>query len=355
MSCRMFSFVGAAAALLTVAAFDPVPAFAQGDVPRTPWGHPDLQGIWDHRTITPLERPEELGDRVFLTEEEAAGLEQAAVDRAVHLLTRPPERTTAGGSVDSRADGTPGFYNDFWLDTGTNTIGTRRTSLIIDPPNGRLPALTDSGSRRIEKNRAYRREHPNASRSANSRMIRVWFAPLWVRAAATASSTNDTESSVPAVNGGQKINNPLHNQSFAFLITKTACFMIVNHPDGLHMRVNDGATNKLESSLFEGFRQRIRLPGCHWQLFHGCPAILYRLAINEIPDIAVEAAKFHLYGQECLCVTHRRSDFEPVSDNRRVGQELLDLRIVVTGNLVRFEVVECLTVTIALFQNCLPA
>ncbi len=160
MSCRMFSFVGAAAALLTVAAFDPVPAFAQGDVPRTPWGHPDLQGIWDHRTITPLERPEELGDRVFLTEEEAAGLEQAAVDRAVHLLTRPPERTTAGGSVDSRADGTPGFYNDFWLDTGTNTIGTRRTSLIIDPPNGRLPALTDSGSRRIEKNRAYRREHP---------------------------------------------------------------------------------------------------------------------------------------------------------------------------------------------------
>jgi hypothetical protein len=156
----MFSFVGAAAALLTVAAFDPVPAFAQGDVPRTPWGHPDLQGIWDHRTITPLERPEELGDRVFLTEEEAAGLEQAAVDRAVHLLTRPPERTTAGGSVDSRADGTPGFYNDFWLDTGTNTIGTRRTSLIIDPPNGRLPALTDSGSRRIEKNRAYRREHP---------------------------------------------------------------------------------------------------------------------------------------------------------------------------------------------------
>ena len=160
MSCRMFSFVGAAAALLTVAAFDPVPAFAQGDVPRTPWGHPDFQGIWDHRTITPLERPEELGDRVFLTEEEAAGLEQAAVDRAVHLLTRPPERTTAGGSVDSRADGTPGFYNDFWLDTGTNTIGTRRTSLIIDPPNGRLPALTDSGSRRIEKNRAYRREHP---------------------------------------------------------------------------------------------------------------------------------------------------------------------------------------------------
>ena len=107
-----------------------------------------------------MERPEELGDKAFLTEEEAASLEQAAVDRAEHLLTRAPERTTAGGNVDRRADGTPGFYNDFWLDTGTTTIGTRRTSLIIDPPNGRLPALLDSAERRIARNQAYRREHP---------------------------------------------------------------------------------------------------------------------------------------------------------------------------------------------------
>lgn len=145
---------------VVAAAVAVVPVFAQTDVPRTPWGHPDLQGIWDHRTITPLERPEELGDKAFLTEEEAASLEQAAVERAQRLLTRPPERTTAGGSVDSRADGTPGFYNDFWLDNGTTTIGTRRTSLIIDPPNGRLPALTDSGRQRIARNQAYRQAHP---------------------------------------------------------------------------------------------------------------------------------------------------------------------------------------------------
>ena len=160
MNCRVFVFGGAVPVLLMVGVSGSVPAFAQSDVPRTPWGHPDLQGLWDHRTITPLERPEQLGDQEFFTEEEAASLEQAAVDRAERLLNRPAQRTTVGENVDSRADGTPGFYNDFWLDTGTNTIGTRRTSLIIDPADGRLPALTDSATRRIERNRAYRREHP---------------------------------------------------------------------------------------------------------------------------------------------------------------------------------------------------
>ena len=156
MSYRVFAFVSGVA----VAASGLVPAFAQSQAPRTAWGHPDLQGIWDHRTITPIERPEALADREFLSKEEAASLEQAAVDLAEYLLNRPPERTTAGGVIDARADGTVGAYNDFWMDTGTRTIGTRRTSLIIDPPNGRLPALTDSAKRRIERNQAYRREHP---------------------------------------------------------------------------------------------------------------------------------------------------------------------------------------------------
>ena len=53
-----------------------------------------------------------------------------------------PERTKVADQVDTREDGTPGFYNNFWLDQGTKAIGTRRTSLIIDPPNGQIPALT---------------------------------------------------------------------------------------------------------------------------------------------------------------------------------------------------------------------
>ena len=137
-----------AVVLLTV----PALSMAQStDAPRTSWGQPDLQGIWDFRTITPLERPEVLGDRAFLTAEEAAALEGDVVDRNLRLLNRGAERTSTGGNVDRRGDGTPGFYNNFWLDTGTRTVGTRRTSLIIDPSNGRLPDLTATGRQRADQ------------------------------------------------------------------------------------------------------------------------------------------------------------------------------------------------------------
>ena len=122
----------------------PVSTMAQ-DVRQTGWGAPDLQGVWDFRTITPLQRPEDLGDKAFLTAEEAAQREQGAVDRAARLWDREAQRTEAGGNV--------GGYNNFWMDPGTNVIGTRRTSLIIDPPNGRFPTLTDSGQERQRADR----------------------------------------------------------------------------------------------------------------------------------------------------------------------------------------------------------
>ncbi len=129
----------------------------------TEWGQPDLRGIWDFRTITPLQRPEELGDQAFLTEEEAANLEREVVDRNQRLAERAAERTTAANQVDRRDDGSPGFYNNFWLDQGTSTVGTRRTSLIIDPPNGRVPDLTADGQARADTSRDYRRDHPSDS------------------------------------------------------------------------------------------------------------------------------------------------------------------------------------------------
>ena len=160
MGSRIVSSVCAVLAGAAFLSLAVVPAAGQDAAPRTPWGDPDLQGVWDFRTITPLERPAELADREFLSAEEAASLEQGVIDRDARLLDRAPERTAAGGNVDRRADGTPGFYNNFWLDTGTSTIGTRRTSLVIDPPNGRLPDLTASGQRRAEEQRAYQLEHP---------------------------------------------------------------------------------------------------------------------------------------------------------------------------------------------------
>ncbi len=127
-------------AMVTVAALLPAPAAAQNEMPRTAWGAPDLQGIWDFRTITPMERPEELGDQAFLTAEEAANLEQATVDRNAQLLEAEARRTEAGGNV--------GAYNNFWMDRGTRTVSNRRTSLIVDPPNGRIPPVTADGQAR---------------------------------------------------------------------------------------------------------------------------------------------------------------------------------------------------------------
>ena len=97
---------------------------------KTAWGTPDLNGLWDFRTITPLERPANLADKEFLTEAEAAKAEQDVVERNRRLDTRPAERTTAGGNVDRREDGSPGFYNNFWLDgeQSLSAPGARRSS-----------------------------------------------------------------------------------------------------------------------------------------------------------------------------------------------------------------------------------
>ena len=106
-----------------------------GEPPRTAYGRPDLQGVWDFRTITPLQRPAALGDKAVLTAEEAAQTEAQWAD--VKLFDRPARE----GEVIA--------YNDFWLDLGTSVVGTRRTSLIVDPPDGRLPPLVPDVPRQI--------------------------------------------------------------------------------------------------------------------------------------------------------------------------------------------------------------
>ena len=139
--------------LLMAASVTAVPAAAQPPTgasggrqtaQRMPWGDPDLQGIWNNFTITPLERPSGLGDQAFLSAEEAAALEQRAV-AGVARQNAPSEVRTeplpVGGDV--------GAYNSFWTDQGTRVVPTMRTSLIIDPPTGRLPELTDAALARI--------------------------------------------------------------------------------------------------------------------------------------------------------------------------------------------------------------
>ena len=134
MSHRVLVSMSAMAVVVALVSSGAALATAQTTVPRTPWGQPDLQGVWDFRTITPLQRPEDLAEREFLTEEEAADLEQSAIDRDSRLWNQAARPAVAGDNV--------GAYNNFWMDRGLRTVVTRRTSLIVGPPNGRLPSLT---------------------------------------------------------------------------------------------------------------------------------------------------------------------------------------------------------------------
>ena len=111
------------------------------ELPRTPDGHPDLQGTFTFRTLTPMQRPTELGERAVLTEEEAA--EWAAFEN------RRQNRDLIIDSVGG-AQYPPGVisYNEFWYERGDNTGVDRRTSLIVDPPDGRIPALTEEALQR---------------------------------------------------------------------------------------------------------------------------------------------------------------------------------------------------------------
>jgi len=101
--------------------------------PHTPWGEPDLQGKWSYATITPLERPVTQASKEVLSPEEVAALNKEARTGA--------DRRDGGAEADlARA------YNAYWYDRGKST---GRTSLIVDPPDGRLPALTPEGQRRV--------------------------------------------------------------------------------------------------------------------------------------------------------------------------------------------------------------
>ena len=123
-----------------------VPGFAVGQEaagsanawtsPRTLWGDPDLQGIWDSKTLTPMERPEKFADREYLTDEEIASLEQAHLDDEGRDV-----RAELGTEVDVE-----GAYNNIYSTSlDARYIRTKRSSLIVDPPNGKFPPLTTEG------------------------------------------------------------------------------------------------------------------------------------------------------------------------------------------------------------------
>ncbi len=135
------------------------PAAAQsGDMARTPSGRPDLSGTYDVGTLTPMQRPTELGEKMSLTDEEAATFAAsatAALDRrnniveSVNTQRSDPNRGAppVGGDGSTGASGNVGGYNTFWIDPGAGSFqidGQWRTSILIDPPNGRYPPRTEA-------------------------------------------------------------------------------------------------------------------------------------------------------------------------------------------------------------------
>lgn len=155
MSSRFAAILSAA--VLALPAFAQAPAAKSSGkaastwkAPRTSAGHPDLQGIWSNATVTPLERPSEFAGKSVLSDQEAAEFATEVVER-----TNGDRRDGAGTDADvARA------YNDFWYDRGTKTIKTRRTSLIVDPPDGRIPPLTAEAQKRMAARAERRRLHP---------------------------------------------------------------------------------------------------------------------------------------------------------------------------------------------------
>ena len=132
MSHRSLTPVSVLVTVVAVMMLTPVTVHAQTRVenstlPRMPWGAPDLQGVWDFRTLTPLERPVELEGKAVFADEEVA--EFAERDNQV-----PADIV--------------GNYNQFWFDPGTTVVETKRTSLVVDPPDGRVPPLTPAAEKR---------------------------------------------------------------------------------------------------------------------------------------------------------------------------------------------------------------
>ena len=147
----------------TAFADTPTPA-GKWRAPRAADGHPDLQGTWNTATITPFERPEKYGQQLILTGKEADELEQAeaAFNATADAPTDPKTKVEdLPASCGRGFSGANCGYNNFWVDPGTKLIsinGERRSSMLVDPANGRMPPLTDAGKQRAaQRMAAFRR------------------------------------------------------------------------------------------------------------------------------------------------------------------------------------------------------
>ena len=242
MGIRTWTRTGVPAVVLSVLVLLPCSAWAQTEsagwsVPRTADGRPDLQGVWANNSATPVERPEGLGDKAVLTDEELAtlkarydetfasgGTDAAFADSVFKALL-------TGQTEFSSQDTETGNYNQFWL---ADREFDNRTSLIIDPPNGRLPALT-----------------PEATRLTKARADHL--------AANPASSWTDRRLSERCVTFGMP--NLFAGYNTYYQIVQTADYFVV-----LHEMIHDARVIPLDGRPhLKGIRQWFGDARGHWE------------------------------------------------------------------------------------------
>ncbi len=149
------AFAGAAIVLALV----PMAAAQSGEptMPmRTPDGQPDVSGTFTFRTLTPFQRPSRFEGLENLTPEEAAAFEAAERTRLNRDLFDPE---TGAAGYRPRSEGGVLSYNEFWYERGIELTSDKRTSLVVDPPGGRLPPRTEEAAMAARERAAYRREH----------------------------------------------------------------------------------------------------------------------------------------------------------------------------------------------------
>jgi hypothetical protein len=140
-----------------------------GTIPRTPDGHPDLQGIWTNATLTPLERPADLTGKLNITDAEATAYERRRIETANADRRDGPETDV-------------GSYNELFFDRGAQLAkvdGSSRTSLIIDPPDGKIPPFTPEAQKRVDDARASVRAQPESA--IYNRTLLPFSSPLCLR------------------------------------------------------------------------------------------------------------------------------------------------------------------------------